>query len=230
MHARRGGAEGTVRGLGGHHVERGHRFREVHRVVEPEALVVRGGELHVVGIGGLCPLGPRNHRQRARGREGCGMGVRANGGSPAPLPVPAAAGSAETEAHVLTSLRRDRSLGEGSSRNGLTIDACSPVKSCGPRGRSGSAVPTCRNSPTGSRTSAAWLLPITPRCGAGPSRTRKASGRLCGTTSESTPRHRTRGYSGGAACRVPNGFRARASTTHSMCCDARLGAAMCFST
>src|SRR4029077_16966853 len=50
----------------------------MHRVVEPEALIVRRRELHVVGIGGLRPLGTRYHLERARRREGARLGVCAH--------------------------------------------------------------------------------------------------------------------------------------------------------
>ncbi len=59
------GAEGAVRSLGGHHVERGHGLREVHGVVEPEALVILLAKLDVVGIGRLRALRARQHLQRA---------------------------------------------------------------------------------------------------------------------------------------------------------------------
>ena len=48
VHARVRGAERAVRRLRRHHVEGRHRLREVHGVVEPEAVVVRRGELDVV--------------------------------------------------------------------------------------------------------------------------------------------------------------------------------------
>src|SRR2546430_4686502 len=35
----------------------------------------RGSELHVVGVGGLRPLGTRKHLQRARGRKGRRLGI-----------------------------------------------------------------------------------------------------------------------------------------------------------
>ena len=46
-------AERHVSRLGGDHVEVMHRLGEVHRVVEPELLVILGHELGVVRIGGL---------------------------------------------------------------------------------------------------------------------------------------------------------------------------------
>src|SRR5881227_3052026 len=97
VHARGGGAESTIRGLGRHHVERRHRFREMHRVVEPEPRIVRGSELHVVGVGGLRPLGTRKHLQRARGRKGRRLGIHRV--EPRRL-------------SYLSSVRRDRSAGE----------------------------------------------------------------------------------------------------------------------
>src|SRR5690606_41847959 len=49
--------ECDVCSMGGNHVEVMHRFREVHRVVEPELLVVLGHELGVIWIGGLRAFG-----------------------------------------------------------------------------------------------------------------------------------------------------------------------------
>jgi len=63
------GAERDVGGLGGDHVEHGHRLGEVHGVVEPEALVVARLELHVIGVGGLGPFRPRGHLHRTRQGE-----------------------------------------------------------------------------------------------------------------------------------------------------------------
>ncbi len=54
-------------------VEDVHRLGEVHRVVEPKALVVILGELHVVRIGGLRPLGTRDDVQRTGKREALGL-------------------------------------------------------------------------------------------------------------------------------------------------------------
>ena len=69
MHARVRGTQRAVRCLRRDHVERRHRLREVHRVVEPEAVVVGRAELDVIGIGRLRALGPRDHLERARSRK-----------------------------------------------------------------------------------------------------------------------------------------------------------------
>ena len=53
MHARIGRAERAIRSFRSDHVEGRHGLGEVHGVVEPEALVVRGRELHVIRVGGL---------------------------------------------------------------------------------------------------------------------------------------------------------------------------------
>src|SRR6185312_4165590 len=73
VHTRIGGAERTVSGLGGHHVESRHRLRKMHRVVEPETLVVPFAELRMVGVGGLRPFGPRHDLQRAGQGKPCGL-------------------------------------------------------------------------------------------------------------------------------------------------------------
>ncbi len=54
-----GGAQRAIRGLRSHHVEGRHGLGEMHGVVEPEALVVRGAELDVVGISRLRALQSR---------------------------------------------------------------------------------------------------------------------------------------------------------------------------
>src|SRR6185369_16135552 len=123
VHARGGGAQGAVGGFRGHHVEGGHRLREMHRVVEPEALIVRGGELHVVRIGGLRGLGTGHHLQRARRREGARRGVRVDAGSPHPArPRPAGAGSVGPGRMTSrSSVRREGPAGEDPERNGCGL-------------------------------------------------------------------------------------------------------------
>ncbi len=73
VHPGVGCAQGAIGRLAGDHVEMRHRLGEVHGVVEPEAVVVRLVELHVVGEGGLGLLGPRKHLHRARQREARGL-------------------------------------------------------------------------------------------------------------------------------------------------------------
>ena len=88
VHAGAGRAQGAVRRLGRDHVERGHRLREVHRVVEPEALIVRGAELHVIGVGGLGAFRAGHHLERARRRKGPRLCLRVDDDSPAPRRPP----------------------------------------------------------------------------------------------------------------------------------------------
>ncbi len=73
MHSRVGCAQGTICGLGSDRVEEAHRRREMHGVVEPEALVVFLGELHVIGISSLCWFGSRDYFKRARKRKALGF-------------------------------------------------------------------------------------------------------------------------------------------------------------
>ncbi len=63
VNARVRGAKGAVRGLRGHHVESRHRFREVHGIVKPEAVVIRLAELGEIRVRRLGPLGSLNHLQ-----------------------------------------------------------------------------------------------------------------------------------------------------------------------
>ncbi len=74
MHARVGGSQRAVGRLGRHHVEGRHRLRKMHRVVEPEALVVALAELGVIRVRRLRPFGSRHDLQRAGQRKFFGQG------------------------------------------------------------------------------------------------------------------------------------------------------------
>src|SRR5690606_31178842 len=60
------------------HVEMMHRLGEMHRVVEPEPLVVLGHELAIIGISRLRALGAGHDLDGTGEREGFLFGHRAN--------------------------------------------------------------------------------------------------------------------------------------------------------
>ena len=73
MHSRVVCAQSTICGLGSDCVEEAHGRREMHGVVEPEALVILRGELHVVRISSLGLFGSRDHFKRAWKRKALGF-------------------------------------------------------------------------------------------------------------------------------------------------------------
>jgi len=82
-HARREGAERRVRNLGGEDVEGRHHLREMHRVVEPEALVVLRLELRVVRVHRFPVACARNALDLRGQREAAGLCLRVHGSPPA---------------------------------------------------------------------------------------------------------------------------------------------------
>ncbi len=69
MHPSVGRTQRAISRLCGHHVECRHGLGKVHRIVEPEFMVVVFRELNVIGIGRLGPFGTRYDLHRARQRE-----------------------------------------------------------------------------------------------------------------------------------------------------------------
>jgi len=72
--AGREGAQSLIGNFRGHDVERRHRLREMHRVVEPEDLVVLRPETREVGVHGLPAFGSRDVADFRGQRESAAVG------------------------------------------------------------------------------------------------------------------------------------------------------------